>query len=40
MDQFLRLKKAKIGPVFNSAAYMCVCTYIVKLKTGPRFGRL
>ena len=34
MDQFLTLEKAKIGPVFNSTAYI----YILLLKSWPDFG--
>ena len=47
MDQFLTLEKAKIGPVFNSTAYIYIymaCLYIyiytVKLLTGPRLAIL
>ena len=28
MDQFLILEKAKIGPVFNSTAYMLIYIYM------------
>ena len=40
MDQFLTYKKAKIGPVFNSTAYIYIYIYMhaVELESGPRFG--
>ena len=34
MDQFLTLKRANLGPVFNFTAYI----YVVKLKAGPFFA--
>ena len=36
LDQFLTLEKAKIGPVFNSTAYIYI--YAVELLSGPRLG--
>ena len=42
VDQFLTRKKAKLGPIFDSTAYMYVCMYVyiyaVELKTGPIFA--
>ena len=40
MDQFLTLEKAKLGPVFNSTAYIYIYIYIyaVELNAGPRFA--
>ena len=35
MDQFLTLKRANLGPVFNFTAYIYICC---RVKTGPRFG--
>ena len=29
MDQFLTLEKAKIGPVFNSTAYIYICCEVI-----------
>ena len=34
MDQFLTLKRANLGPVFNFTAYI----YAVESELGPRFG--
>ena len=31
MDQFLTLEKAKIGPVFNSTAYIYICCRVDNL---------
>ena len=36
LDQILTLEKAKIGPVFNSTAYIYI--YAVELLSGSRFG--
>ena len=35
MDQFLTLKRAKIGPVFNFTAYIYICC---KVKSWSNFG--
>ena len=39
-DQFLTLKRAKIGPFLLYSAYIYICMHAVELTTGPRFGRL
>ena len=35
LDQSLTLRPSKIGPVFNSTAYICVCIYAGGPITGP-----